>query len=361
MSLKDSAPAFTRPATRAPLLTTLGLAWALAAAGAAGAGSAPAPVGAAPRQLEPVAATRPLTVPGRRPGHWGRPSLAFEENRGQAAPAVRFLARASRFSLGLVPGEMVVTAPQPPLAGTRPAGEPRAAAAAGQTQAAVRIRFRGARAGAGMEGLARLPGSVNYFVGDDAAKWITRVPTWAKVRYRDLYPGVDLVVHGEEGQLEYDLMVQPFADPGCVRWSFQGTDRLEVDAAGDLTTAASTLSLPSSTPRAMRWSTRPISAAAAVTAVPASPWTAPAPRMFWARLPPSTSRPWLRCIQAPAAPPFSWPRSAPPPASTSIATIRGGGAPDGRRRVPAAGPADGRRQALGTLEVWRAAGRGCPR
>ena len=83
-------------------------------------------------------------------------------------------------------------------------------------------------------GLEQLPSKVNYFIGDNPRHWRTNVPTYAKVKYEDVYPGVDLVYYGNQQQLEYDFIVAPGADPQDIRLAFEGVDKLEVDAQGDL-------------------------------------------------------------------------------------------------------------------------------
>src|SRR5207249_3382021 len=69
---------------------------------------------------------------------------------------------------------------------------------------------------------------------NDPKKWHTNVPTYAKVRYKDVYPGIDLVYYGNQGQLEYDFVVEPGADPRTIRLTLQGGGRLKLDAQGDL-------------------------------------------------------------------------------------------------------------------------------
>ena len=61
-----------------------------------------------------------------------------------------------------------------------------------------------------------LGGKANYFIGNDPSKWRTNVPTYAKVKYEGVYPGVTLVYYGNEGQLEYDFVVAPGADPKAI-------------------------------------------------------------------------------------------------------------------------------------------------
>ena len=66
------------------------------------------------------------------------------------------------------------------------------------------------------------------------AHWHTHVPTYAKVRYQAVYPGIDLVYYGNQGQLEFDFIVAPGADPTRIQLGLQGADRVDVDAQGDL-------------------------------------------------------------------------------------------------------------------------------
>ena len=83
-------------------------------------------------------------------------------------------------------------------------------------------------------GLDELPGKSNYFIGNDPAKWRTNIPTYAKVKYNGVYPGVDLVYYGNHGQLEYDFVVAPGADPSLVTLAFEGAREIYIDARGEL-------------------------------------------------------------------------------------------------------------------------------
>ena len=85
-----------------------------------------------------------------------------------------------------------------------------------------------------MTGDGRQSAISSYFVGNDPAKWVTGVPNFARVRYQELYPGVDLVFYGNQRQLEYDLVVAPGTDPGVIRMKFDGVDSLRLDSAGNL-------------------------------------------------------------------------------------------------------------------------------
>jgi hypothetical protein len=89
-------------------------------------------------------------------------------------------------------------------------GEPCATQAA---DALLRMKLVGANPNPKFVGMEELPGKSNYFIGNDPQKWRTNVPNYAKVKYANVYPGVDLVYYGNQGQLEYDFVVQPGWDP----------------------------------------------------------------------------------------------------------------------------------------------------
>jgi hypothetical protein len=96
------------------------------------------------------------------------------------------------------------------------------------------MKIVGANSEAEVTGLEQLPGKVNYFVGNEPANWQTNIPTYAKVEYRDVYPGVNLFYYGNQGHLEYDFVVFPGSDPSVIQLAFEGTENIEVDSQGDL-------------------------------------------------------------------------------------------------------------------------------
>jgi hypothetical protein len=129
----------------------------------------------------------------------------------------------------LCPAEAVFVLNHP--AAATPGG---AVAAPAADQAGVRMRLEGADPGAPARGLDRLPGVSAYFLGDDPAGWRSEVPHYARVEYRQVYPGVDLVYYGNQDSIEYDFVVAPWAAPGQIRVAFQGIERMELDGSGDL-------------------------------------------------------------------------------------------------------------------------------
>src|SRR5437773_6308574 len=155
---------------------------------------------------------------------YGKLPLHFEANRGQTDEDVRFLARGAGYSLYLTAGEAVLVLTKPNPDATQARGTP----------VVVRMSLVGAAPKPPVSGLDELPGKANYLIGKDPAKWRTNVPTYAKVHYRAVYPGIDLVYYGNQRQLEYDFVVAPGADPNRIVLGFQGAERLEINAEGEL-------------------------------------------------------------------------------------------------------------------------------
>src|SRR5262249_1684762 len=100
--------------------------------------------------------------------------------------------------------------------------------------AVLRMRFVDANSGVDVIGLNRVAGHSNYFVGQDPRAWLTDIVNYAKAEYRGVYPGTDLIFHGEDGRLEYDFLIAPKSDPRAIRLSFSGAEGIELDDAGDL-------------------------------------------------------------------------------------------------------------------------------
>src|SRR6266576_230582 len=91
------------------------------------------------------------------------------------------------------------------------------------------MKLVGAKLTPQVEGVDEFPGKANYIIGNDPKKWGTNVPTYAKVRYREVYPGVDLVYYGKQRQLEHDFIVAPGADPSSITLGFAGAEKMSLD------------------------------------------------------------------------------------------------------------------------------------
>jgi hypothetical protein len=167
---------------------------------------------------------------------YGKVPLSFEANQGQSDSRVRFLSRGNGYSLFLTSNEAVVVLRQSEADQSR--NDLRVARTAvgarHRKSAVVRMRLVNANPRPQAAGHDELPGKTHYFIGNDPARWRTNIPTYAKVRYEGVYPGIDLVYYGNQGWLEYDLVVAPRADPGVVALAFEGAREVRIDARGDL-------------------------------------------------------------------------------------------------------------------------------
>lgn len=169
----------------------------------------------------------------RLQGSFGNIPLSFEPNRGQAVARVQFLSRGQGYALYLTPGEAVLE-----LQNGLPAQTPGKTAAqpARQATSTLAMKLVGANHSALATARELLPGTVNYFIGNDQSKWKTALPTYKRIAYHSVYPGVDLVYYGNQRQLEYDFIVAPGADPSTIGLEFTGASP-KIDLAGDLVLA----------------------------------------------------------------------------------------------------------------------------
>jgi hypothetical protein len=174
---------------------------------------------------------------------YGKLPLSFIENQGQGAQPVRYVSHGSQYDLFLTPQEAVLAlthsthldlSPRHRRATLLALMKARRAAASTTTTTALRLQFEGANPDPQIAGGEKLPGLVNYYIGNDPAKWHTRIPTYAQVKYSQVYPGVDLVFYGNQRKLEYDFVVAPGADPSVIRMYLAGAKKLRLDAHGNV-------------------------------------------------------------------------------------------------------------------------------
>jgi uncharacterized protein (TIGR03437 family) len=97
----------------------------------------------------------------------------------------------------------------------------------------VRIEVRGANPRAKLTA-AGDAGSRNRFIGNDPSKWRMRIPLFARVQARAVYPGIDMAWYGRDAKLEYDFVVAPGADPRRIAVAFDGSRAVRLTAGGDL-------------------------------------------------------------------------------------------------------------------------------
>jgi hypothetical protein len=158
---------------------------------------------------------------------YGSLPLDFEPNQGQTARRVRFLAHGPGYTLFLTANGAVLALQRIPYG-------PNRTRLPKPQRSVLRLNFIGANPHPQISGENRLPGRSNYFIGNNPSRWHTDVPTFAHVRFQGLYPGVDAVYYGRQGDLEDDFVVAPGANPDELRIQVAGADRVELSTDGDL-------------------------------------------------------------------------------------------------------------------------------
>jgi hypothetical protein len=165
--------------------------------------------------------------------------LAFEENKGQTDPQVKYMARANGYTLFLTEKDAVFSfASKPPSDAARrgvPQGKvSRESNSATPRAAAVHMNLVGAKSASQIAASDLLAGTTNYYFGNNPKKWQTGVLHYGRVGYKDVYPGVDLAYYGEQNRLEFDFIVAPQSDAASINLAFKGAQKITTDASGNL-------------------------------------------------------------------------------------------------------------------------------
>src|SRR6266404_5176357 len=185
--------------------------------------------GANPKNITPAASDSKRMM-ARVDDAYGKLPISFEANLGQTDSKVKFVSRGNASTLFLTSNGAVLAVKSASKGsanqGTRSTSKPRVGV--------MRMNMVGANSAPEITGLGRLSGNRNYFRGNDPSKWQSNIPTYARVEYRELYPGVNLVYYGNEQQLEYDFQVAPGGNPGNIRMAFEGIRKIKINADGDV-------------------------------------------------------------------------------------------------------------------------------
>jgi uncharacterized protein (TIGR03437 family) len=142
--------------------------------------------------------------------------LSFE-----ARPGDRLVARQGSLEVTLAAGRITTTIVR----------------AASPQRVAVTSRLVGADAQVRPEGIDLLAARANYLLGNDPAKWRSGVPLFGRAIYRGLYPGVDLMFHGDQGAVEYDFVVRPGASVRPIAFEISGASAVRLMPDGELAIA----------------------------------------------------------------------------------------------------------------------------
>jgi len=166
-------------------------------------------------------------------------TLRFVENEGQLVDPVRFVSQGNGYQLFLTPQDAVLALNPVHRLDLSPAHRAaffrnRRAMRANMKTSYVKVHLVNSNPGSKIAGMEPAVGRVDYFLGSDRTKWRTRVPSFNRVKYSDVYPGIDLVFYGNQRNIEYDFVLAPGADPNAIALNVEGNHGLQVNAHGDL-------------------------------------------------------------------------------------------------------------------------------
>jgi len=172
----------------------------------------------------------------------GQLPLSFEVNRGQAADDAKFVARGRGYAMVLTDRGEPVLALNDQAGQTSPlhVESLKQASSANDVrkpggQTLLRLEFPGGNPTPHAQGEQPVAARSNYLIGNDPGKWLTDVPHYARVRYSEIYSGVDVLYYVKDRQLEYDFIVRPGTDAGSIRMKVQGVEAIERSERGSLT------------------------------------------------------------------------------------------------------------------------------
>ena len=140
--------------------------------------------------------------------------ISFEPNQGQASSAFHYVAHEPGLGMGLAADGIHF--------------------AMSKDRQPVSVQFIGSDKDVALSAEDPQPGKVNYLRGADPNKWQTNIPTFARVRYHELYPGIDLVFYGNGRRVEHDFVLSPGSNPREVQFKIIGARKIHVDRSGDL-------------------------------------------------------------------------------------------------------------------------------
>lgn len=171
--------------------------------------------------------------------------LAFEPNQGQAAATDSYVARGPGYSIALSPGQVrIALSPPAAAADQRPVRsndesradrlDVRRPSASIQGIPEVSVSIVGADPHARSRLEEPLSSHTNYYKGKDRSRWLKGVPNYGRVRFEHVLPGVDLAYYGNQGRLEYDLILHPGARPQDLRLKLEGAESSSLEADGSL-------------------------------------------------------------------------------------------------------------------------------
>jgi hypothetical protein len=176
---------------------------------------------------------------------YGNIPLAFTVNRGQSPASIRFTAQGSGCGMAFSPaGTTFLLSRETAASVAKRAAKKSVVFENDPTRDrpeyesfALKLAFVGANENPEIKGEDRLPWNNNYFIGNDPDRWRTDVPNYKKIRFKEVYDGIDLVYYGNRKRVKYDFIIKPGEDPEKIllKYDFgEAGGALEVNEKGEL-------------------------------------------------------------------------------------------------------------------------------
>ena len=102
-----------------------------------------------------------------------------------------------------------------------------------QRRFAVKLDFVGANADVRPSGEEKTGAVISYFKGKPE-EWKAGLPTYSRIVYKNLWPGIDVAYYGTVDKMKYEFIVHPGSDPSLIRLAYRGASAVEVNGEGRL-------------------------------------------------------------------------------------------------------------------------------
>lgn len=150
--------------------------------------------------------------------------LTFIPNKGQVDPKAKYYFRGSSFGFYFTTESVLMTFIKNSFSDNHDA----------KNGLALALHFINSNPDVIIEGTCKTSGKVNYFRGKDQSKWITDLPLYEKIIYKDLWSGIDLVFYSKDNALKYDFMLKPGSSVEDIKLSYRGSNAISLDDKGNL-------------------------------------------------------------------------------------------------------------------------------
>ena len=164
--------------------------------------------------------------------------MSFERNQGQAPGRYGYVTQGNGYGLELEPSgahlSLFIPDPDNTEHKEKATNQTNRPLRKNGHYAELQLGFVNASNKAKAEGLDLLPGKANHFQTNDPKTWFTNLPTYSRVAYRGVYPGIDVLYYGNQNQLEYDFVVSPGADPRTIDLQLLGSQVQQITSDGSV-------------------------------------------------------------------------------------------------------------------------------